>query len=206
MYLEQLLTVTANNGPFGGNDREINRTGFYVRKYLDATPSAGTIGRGSEMWNVYFRIAEAYLIASEASWELSRDNTDTDALKYINAVRNRAGISSLNTIDHEKIMHEYRVEFAFEGNRWWDLKRWMEASKIWTGEPTARTSQRLGLWPFKVVASGDPNDGKWVFIEKDMQKLDLWRRPLKCTEAQYYSEIDNGWINNNPKLVKNPYQ
>ena len=56
------------------------------------------------------------------------------------------------------------------------------------------------------VASGDPNDGKWVFIEKDMQKLDLWRRPLKCTEAQYYSEIDNGWINNNPKLVKNPYQ
>ena len=71
---------------------------------------------------------------------------------------------------------------------------------------TARTSQRLGLWPFKVVASGDPNDGKWVFIEKDMQKLDLWRRPLKCTDAQYYSEIDNGWINNNPKLVKNPYQ
>ena len=201
-YDEDGRLITANNGPFGGNDREINRTGFYVRKYLDATPSAGTIGRGSEMWNVYFRIAEAYLIASEASWELSRDNTDTDALKYINAVRNRAGISSLNTIDHEKIMHEYRVEFAFEGNRWWDLKRWMEASKIWTGEPTARTSQRLGLWPFKVVASGDPNDGKWVFIEKDMQKLDLWRRPLKCTEAQYYSEIDNGWINNNPKLVK----
>ena len=173
-YDEDGRLITANNGPFGGNDREINRTGFYVRKYLDATPSAGTIGRGSEMRNVYFR--------------------------------NRAGISSLNTIDHEKIMHEYRVEFAFEGNRWWDLKRWMEASKIWTGEPTARTSQRLGLWPFKVVASGDPNDGKWVFIEKDMQKLDLWRRPLKCTEAQYYSEIDNGWINNNPKLVKNPYQ
>ena len=198
--------ITANNGPFGGNERNINRTGFYVRKYLDPTPSAGTIGRGSEMWNVYFRIAEAYMIAAEASWELSRDNSDTEALKYINAVRTRAGITALTSIDHAKIMHEYRVEFAFEGNRWWDLKRWMEASKIWTGDPTNRTSQRLGLWPFKVVAAGDPNDGKWVFIEKNMQTLDLWRKPLKCTDAQYYSEIDNGWINNNPKLVKNPYQ
>ena len=35
-----------------------------------------------------------------------------------------------------------------------------------------------------------------------MQTLDLWRKPLKCTDVQYYSEIDNGWINNNPKLVK----
>ena len=198
--------ITANNGPFGGNEREINRTGFYVRKYLDATPSAGTQGRGSEMWNVYFRKAEAYLIAAEASWELSRNNQDIDALKYINEVRQRAGVQPLTSIDHEKIMHEYRVEFAFEGNRWWDLKRWMEADKIWTGESATRTSCRLGLWPYKVVAPGDVHDGQWVFIEKDMQKLDLWRRPLKCTAAQYYSEIDNDWINKNPKLVKNPYQ
>lgn len=205
-YDEDGNLITANNGPFGGNTREINRTGFYVRKYLDATPSAGTIGRGSEMWNVYFRISEAYLIAAEASWELSHDNNDIDALKYINEVRGRVGIQPLVSIDHQKIMHEYQVEFAFEGHRWWDLKRWMEASKIWTGDPEVRTSQRLGLWPYKVVAPGDSNNGKWAFVEKDMQKLDLWRRPLKCTDVQYYSEIDNGWINNNPKLVKNPYQ
>lgn len=198
--------ITANNGPFGGNEREINRTGFYVRKYLDATPSAGTIGRGSAMWNVYFRIAEAYLIAAEASWELSRNNSDTEALKYINEVRSRAGVLPLTMIDHERIMHEYRVELAFEGGRWWNLKRWMEADKIWTGSEDTRTSKRLGLWPYRVVAPGDVNNGKWAFIEKDMQKLDLWRRPLKCTDVQYYSEIDNGWINNNPKLVKNPYQ
>lgn len=198
--------ITALNGPFGGNDREINRTGFYVRKYLDPTPSAGTIGRKSEMWNVYFRIAEAYLIAAEASWELSRNDKDVEALGYINEVRSRAGIQPLTAIDHDKIMHEYRVELAFEGNRWWDLKRWMEADKIWNGDSATRTAQRLGLWPYKVVAPGDANDGKWVFIEKNMQALDLWRRPLKCTDVQYYSEIDNGWINNNPKLVKNPYQ
>ena len=30
-------------------------------------------------------------------------------------------------------MHENQVEFAFEGHRWWDLKRWRQADKIWTG-------------------------------------------------------------------------
>lgn len=199
--------ITANDGPSGdGNEREINRTGFYIRKYLDATPSAGTIGRGSEMWNVYFRISEAYLIAAEASWELSRNDVDVDALKYINAVRSRAGIQPLTSIDHEKIMHEFQVEFAFEGHRWWDLKRWVEADKLWTGDERNKTSQRRGLWPYLVVAPGDANDGKWAFIEKDMQVLDLYRRPLKCTDVQYYSTLDNGWLNNNPKLVKNPFQ
>lgn len=205
-YDEEHRLITANNGPFGGNDREINRTGFYPRKYLDATPAAGTIGRGSDMWNVHFRISEAYLIAAEAQWELSRNNSDAEALKYINEVRARAGIKPLQTIDHQKIMHENRVEFAFEGQRWWQLKRWMEAHKIWNGDPNTRTARRLGLWPYKVVAPGDPNDGKWVYIEKNMAELNLWPRPFKCTDAQYYGEIDNGWINNNPKLVKNPFQ
>lgn len=205
-YDEEHRLITANNGPFGGNEREINRTGFYVRKYLDATPAAGTIGRGSDMWNVHFRIAEAYLIAAEASWELSGDNYDETALKYINDIRSRAGVKPLTSIDHEKIMHENRVEFAFEGQRWWQLKRWMEADKIWDGNPNTRTAQRLGLWPYKVVAPGDPNDGKWVFIEKNMATLDLWPKPYHCTDAQYYAEINNGWINNNPKLVKNPFQ
>ena len=86
------------------------------------------------------------------------------------------------------------------------LKRWMEADKIWDGNPNTRTAQRLGLWPYKVVAPGDPNDGKWVFIEKNMATLDLWPKPYHCTDAQYYAEINNGWINNNPKLVKNPFQ
>lgn len=205
-YDENHNLITANNGPFAGNEREINRTGFYIRKYLDETPAAGTIGRGSAMWNVYFRLSEAYLMAAEATWELSRNDKDATALTYINKVRERAGIQPLTTIDHARIMHEYQVEFAFEGHRWWNLKRWMQADKIWTGDSNVRTSQRLGLWPFKVVAPGDSNNGKWVFVEKNMQTLDLYRRPLKCLDEHYYSTIDNGWINNNPKLVKNPYQ
>lgn len=205
-YDDEHRLITANNGPLSTNDREVNRTGFYPRKYLDATPAAGTIGRGSDMWNVHFRIAEAYLIAAEAQWMLSGKNNDETALEYINRVRNRAGIEPLSSLSRDKMIHEYRVEFAFEGHRWWTLKRFMKAHELWNGDPNTRSAKRLGLWPYKVVAPGDPNDGKWVFIEKDMQTLNLWRNPYKCTDAQYYAEFDNGWINNNPKLVKNPFQ
>ena len=194
--------VTALNGPMVRNDqRECNRTGFYVRKYLDKTTSAGT-DRGSEMWNVYFRLSEAYLIAAEAAYELN-GGSDATALKYINAVRSRAGVKELASVNHQQIMHENQVEFAFEGHRWWDLKRWRQADKIWTGSEMDITATRRGLWPFLVVSDDDKN-GKWVFFEENMNRY--YRNPLKCLPKHYYAELDNGWLNNNPKLVKNPYQ
>ena len=175
--------------------------------------------------NWYFlRYADVLLLYAEALNELNETPT-TDVYYYVQQVRNKAGLdeggSLVNTWRNhsnrpdkpttqrgmrEIIQKERMIELAFEGHRWWDLKRWMEADNIWTGNENDRTAQRLGLWPYRVVADGDANNGKWVFVEKNMQTLDLWRKPLKCTDVQYYSEIDNGWINNNPKLVKNPYQ
>lgn len=86
--------ITALNGPKESNEQYINKTGFYIRKFIDETPSAGTRGRGSEMWMPRFRMAEAYMIAAEASFELSNGK----ALDYINAVRNRAGVKPLKTV------------------------------------------------------------------------------------------------------------
>ena len=103
------------------------------------------------LWNVHFRIAEAYLIAAEAQWMISGDEGDSEALSYINEVRKRAGVNPLTSIDKNKLIHEYRVEFAFEGHRWWTLKRFMEAHKLWNGDPNSRTAQRHGLWPYKLL-------------------------------------------------------
>nr|WP_320057276.1 RagB/SusD family nutrient uptake outer membrane protein [uncultured Bacteroides sp.] len=195
--------ITADSGPYEpADDRQCNRTGFYIRKFLDATPSAGTIGRGSEMWNPYFRISEAYMIAAEASFELKGSNDE--ALGYINEVRERAGVKPLVTLTFENIVHENQVEFAFEDHRWWDLKRWRLADKIWNGDSNNPSAQRRGLWPYRVLAPGDSNDGKWVFFEKNM--TEIYPYPLKFEARQYYAELDGGWLNNNPKLVKNPYQ
>lgn len=195
--------ITGPNGPVANNDRLYNKTGFTIRKFLDATTGAGTIGRGSDMWEVRFRMAEAYLIAAEASLELN-GGTHVQTLRNINAVRDRAGLQPLATVTLENIIHERQVEFAFEGQRFWDMKRWRIAHTTWSGSENDRSARRLGLWGYMVVAPGDPNDGKWYFEERDMKFL--YKNMLRFEKNHYYAEMDNDWINRNPKLVKNPGQ
>lgn len=191
--------ITSINGPKESNEQYINKTGFYVRKYLDETPSSGARGRGSEMWMPRFRISEAYMIAAEASFELNNGK----AVDYINAVRTRAGVKPLANVTFENIVHEYRVEFAFEDHRYWDMKRWRLADQVWNGNNNDPQARHRRLWPYRVVAPGDPNDGKWVFVE-DFLFMSPNARYFKM--QNYYNFLDLGWINNNPKLVKNPYQ
>lgn len=191
--------ITSVNGPKESNEQYINKTGFYVRKFIDETPSAGTRGRGSEMWMPYFRISEAYMIAAEASFELNNGK----AAGYVNAVRERAGVKPLQTVTFENIVHENRVEFAFENHRYYDLRRWRMADQVWDGDNGSETARHRRLWPYRVVAPGDANDGKWVF-EEDFLFMSPNARYFQM--KNYYNFIDLGWINNNPKLVKNPYQ
>lgn len=191
--------ITSLNGPKESNEQYINKTGFYVRKFLDETPSSGTRGRGSEMWMPRFRMSEAYMIAAEASYELNNGK----ALEYINAVRERAGVKPLQQVTFDNIVHEYRVEFAFEDHRYWDLKRWRLADKVWNGNNNDAQARHRRLWPYRVVAPGDPNNGKWIFVE-DFFFMSPNARYFKM--QNYYNFLNLDWINNNPKLVKNPYQ
>jgi len=196
--------ITSPNGPvYNSSLRLVNKTGFGIRKFLDETPQAGTIGRGSEMWEPRFRIAEAYLIVAEASFELN-GGSNAVTLENINAVRARAGVQPLKTVTFANIVHERRVEFAFEDQRYWDMVRWRLADKTWTGNQSNEAASRRGLWPYRVVAPGNPNDGKWTF---EMQNMNfIYPNALSFQPRHYYSELDNNWLNNNPKLVKNPYQ
>lgn len=190
--------VTSINGPIMSNDVEVNKSGFTIMKFLEENESATTFS-GSDTWSTYFRIAEAYLIAAEA---LVETNKSDEALPFINQVRERAGVQSLTTVTFDNIVHERRVEFAFEDHRYWDLKRWRIADEVWNKD--SETAQRRGLYPYQVVAPGDPNDGKWFFEEVDMGFL--YPNKLNFEDRNYYSEIDQDWINKNPKLKKNPYQ
>lgn len=59
------------------------------------------------------------------------------------------------------------------------------------------------LFPYKVDAEGDPNHGKWVFVK---QKSHMDPNTRNFRTRTYYGEIADGWITNNPRLVKNPFQ
>ena len=194
------VIITSVNGPNQSNDQYVNKSGFFFRKFLDETPAASTRGRRSEMWFPRFRFAEAVLIASEAAFELGQS---AKALSYLNMVRERAGIQLLTSMTFDDIVQERRVEFAFEDHRYWDLKRWRLADQVWNGIQDDPDAQQWGLFPYLVNDPGNPNHGKWIF---DKVKIHMSPYPRNFQLRNYYNFIDQGWINNNPKLVRNPYQ
>lgn len=89
-----------------------------VLKYLDRNADPTSREHFSDI--MIYRLAESYLIGAEAHLELG--NT-AKALEYINAVRTRANTAELTTIDLDAILDERARELAFEGQRWFTLKR-----------------------------------------------------------------------------------
>ena len=147
-------------------------------------------------------IPEILLIAAEAGLELP-EVSRSEILGYVNDLRDRAGIGKLDRLTFEDIVHERRVELAFENHRFWDLKRWRMAHEIWDGQADNPRAVHYALFPYKVNMPGDARDGKWVY---EKIKCEMTRYPLYFQLKNYYNFIDQGWMNNNPKLVKNPYQ
>lgn len=71
-----------------------------------------------------FRVAEAYLIAAEASYQA---NDEVNALKYLNDLRTQRGASVVTATGDalfKEIKNEWIREFVGEGQRMNDLKRW----------------------------------------------------------------------------------
>jgi hypothetical protein len=67
-----------------------------------------------------YRLAETYLIGAEAHLESGNAGK---ALEYLNVVRNRSGIGNATSATIENIFEERARELAFEGQRWYSLKR-----------------------------------------------------------------------------------
>lgn len=81
-------------------------------------------GRTDDNWPV-IRYADVLLMLAEAINEAS--GPTSEAAGYLNQVRDRAGLAPLNGLDkdefREAVLHERRIELAFENHRWFDLKR-----------------------------------------------------------------------------------
>jgi hypothetical protein len=67
------------------------------------------------------RLADVYLTYAESILGNSESTTDADALRYFNRVRQRAGLSAKTSITLDDIYYERRIEFAVEGQFWYDL-------------------------------------------------------------------------------------
>ncbi len=120
-------------------------TGFLVEKYVDLSraPITNTTAQSSDQDYIHLRYADILLMYAEAMNEV---NGPSEAVyNALNEVRSRPGVNmppvdqaKYNTKEslREYIRNERRVEFALEGQRYNDLKRWRIAHiKL----PTLRT-------------------------------------------------------------------
>lgn len=123
------------------NQGRVNSTGMLARKWVPytSTPASGVINYYH--WPI-IRLADLYLLYAEALNECTQGTGQPapDVYKYVDLVRERAGIPSVEeswtdySIYSDKyltktgmrdiIRQERRIELAFEGHSWFDLRRW----------------------------------------------------------------------------------
>lgn len=209
------VQVVGFDGPINAKEHTA-QSGFYIRKYLDPSPGAGSRGTNSEVPFIRYRYAEVLLNGAEAAFELG--NTSL-AATYMNQVRARAGLTIPLTpaqITFDRIVHERRVELAFEGHILFDMKRWRIAHQVWDGnamsvsnltsnigEATKRNTQPYALWPYKIHNPGNANHGKWTYR---VVLPALVTGSSRFQLGNYYSFIDDNVRSNNPKIVRQPNQ
>lgn len=141
------------NGNISGNpdqtteSRGANESGIYLSKATSPEASNDDLFRVSGMDVMEIRFAEVVLNLAEAAIGI---NQLGEASTLIQSVRERAGVENLDgsyglgSITgrdqyFKAVLDERRVEFAYEGKRFWDMRRWM------LFDADSETAIRLGM-------------------------------------------------------------
>lgn len=123
------------------------QNGYLLRKAICQTDNYQT-GEETPRQGFLYRLAFTYLDYAEALNEVEdNQNNRATALEYVNRIRHRAGVreytfdavaadADVIHVDNTQeavrkiIRMERRVELCCEGNRWYDIRRWMIAEDI----------------------------------------------------------------------------
>jgi len=180
-YTGVVLKPFENSGLDKLGEQNSTSTGYWVNKYLDPKDKTGT----RTLDFMIMRYAEVLLNYVESLIELG-DYTNPDVVKYLNEIRNRATMPNVNTAVYntketlrELVRRERRVELAFEGVRYYDIRRWGIFEKVMNGQ---------------VLGAINPNTNEPVNVEVRSAKANrdtVWPIPQKELLA-------------NPKMTQNP--
>ena len=98
-------------------------TGYFLRKLMDETLTDVKSVKSSQPW-VELRFAEVLLNKAEAAYRL---NKSSEAQNLLNRVRARVGLpgkSNTGETWFKDYRKERKVELAYEGHLFWDMRRW----------------------------------------------------------------------------------
>lgn len=176
-------------------------TSYYIKKLVSIESTTGSDGNFASnivqfAWPE-MRMADLYLLYAEALNE--KGGPSPEVYSWINQVRARAG---LNTVEsswtnfssnptkyqskdgmRDIIQHERNIELAFEGQRYWDLRRWK----------TAHVVLNSPIKGWDITQADAPSFYKEVLLYNQRFAL-----------RDYLWPIETGELRINKNLVQNP--
>lgn len=178
-------------------DRRATFTGYYLRKYNNWKSGRDNNADGEIRM---FRLAEMYLNFAEAAYQAT-GNPETainigngmsmSARDAVNAIRRRVGMpdlpAGLSKADFEKrYRNERRVELAYEGHRYFDVRRWMileEVERYVTG--------------MRITMEGDESfNYERISFQRDSYKEKLYLYPIPQGEInKMFTHTGTDWQN-----------
>lgn len=208
-----------SNGVDGGPTHDAPQGGYLNRKKVSLDQN-NRDGQHPYRPGILYRLGEAYLNYAEALNECDPGNPDI--LKYLNAIRYRAGVPQYGTGTEvicgetfnqlpvpasqeemrEAIRRERRVELCCEdGIRYFDLRRWMLAEEV-LNQPTY--GMNFGQAANTVTAEGGytytPQESREKYFTRTVEMAN------RHYEKKYYwFPIFQTEIDKDPTLVQSPF-
>ncbi|MBE8722213.1 RagB/SusD family nutrient uptake outer membrane protein [Sphingobacterium sp. Ka21] len=184
-----VVEAKLNQRAGANNHGWINETGYFVRKLVNWEQSFTTSGISYQSYPwPDIRVSDMYLAYAEA--ENEANGPSANVYKYLDLVRERAGLGGVveswanyssnpakpTTKEglRDIIRQERTIELAFEGKRFWDLRRWKTAvnslNQNITGwsvsqERTSDYYRLRTLFPQTFIA---PRDYFWPLSERTL--------------------------------------
>lgn len=194
-HVEAKLNQSAGSNTFNN----WSATGYFIKKLVNWEST--TNSTEAPAWKTYpwpeIRLADLYLLYAEAENEV--DGGSPEAIQYVDSVRMRAGLKGIveswndySTNPEEyttkeglrKIIHRERaIELMFEGQRFWDLRRWKEAP--------AELNQDITGWNIAGASASAYYHETFIYKQSFV------------TPRDYFWPIGNYDTRRNPKLVEN---
>lgn len=151
-FVDNTYKVDPFNESPGNPDRigleKSTATGYWIKKYLD---SRDRQPRSGSLDFMIIRYGEVLLNYSEALIETGEWN-HPDVTKYINMVRNRSGMPDVDLKTYSSqskmrdlIRRERQAELAFEGQRYYDIRRWGIVNTVMNGQVYGATNPQTGM-------------------------------------------------------------
>ena len=188
IHKERRNTEFYNGGRDGRPNMHSPICGYQPRKYVNPNDDARS-GYFPFRPAILYRLGEFYLNYAEALIESNPSHPDI--LKYLNRIRQRAGIPDLpasllgNQEELRKaVRRERRVELAFETNlRQMDIRRWLIGEEVFA-EPIVGMDQ-------------------WAGPENYYRRTEITKRFFH--KKMYLWPIPQGIIDNNSNIIQNKF-